>query len=110
VPREVSASWGNAGGGRGMHALRAQAVAARSFALAYGGQLCDTTACQAYGGASAEQALTDQAIAETVGRVRVWPNGNVVSTEYSASNGPRTAGGTFPPVDDPWDDVAGNPN
>ncbi len=36
--------------------------------------------------------------------------GSIVSTEFSASNGPRTAGGTFPPVDDPLDDVPGNPN
>lgn len=34
ISREVSTSWGNAGGGAGMNALRAQAVAARSFALA----------------------------------------------------------------------------
>jgi hypothetical protein len=33
-----------------------------------------------------------------------------VATEFSASNGPRTAGGIFPAVDDPYDDVAGNPN
>ena len=36
-------------------------------------------------------------------------NGALVSTEFSASNGPRTAGGSFPAVDDPWDDVPGNP-
>ena len=33
VPREVSASWGSAGSGAGMNALRAQSVAARSYAL-----------------------------------------------------------------------------
>ncbi len=33
VSREVSTSWGNAGGGAGINALRAQAVAARSYAL-----------------------------------------------------------------------------
>ena len=32
VPRESPASWGDAGGGRGMNALMAQAVAARSYA------------------------------------------------------------------------------
>ena len=36
IPREVPASWGNAGNGLGMNALRAQAVAARSFALTQG--------------------------------------------------------------------------
>ncbi len=125
VPREVSASWGNAGGGAGMHALRAQAVGARSYALSQDrysyARTCDTTACQAYGGsarrtgaaASAntlEHPLTDQAIAETAGRVRVWPDGTLVSTEYSASNGPRTAGGAFPAVDDAGDSVPANPN
>ena len=34
VPRESPASWGASGGGLGLHALRAQAVAARSYALA----------------------------------------------------------------------------
>ena len=33
LSREVSTSWGNAGGGAGMNALWAMAVAARSFAL-----------------------------------------------------------------------------
>lgn len=126
VPREVSASWGNAGDGAGMHALRAQAVAARSYALSQDrysyAKTCDTTACQAYGGAarrtgaaasasSLEHPLTDQAIRETAGVVRVWPDGTIVSTEYSASNGPRTAGGAFPAVDDvPGDGVSANPN
>jgi peptidoglycan hydrolase-like amidase len=125
VPREVSASWGSAGDGRGMHALRAQAVAARSYALSQNrysyAKTCDTTACQAYGGAARrssatagpsvlEHPLTDQAIADTAGKVRRRSNGSLVSTEYSASNGPRTAGGAFPAIDDPLDDVAANPN
>ena len=58
---------------------------------------------------SFEEANTDRAINDTAGVVRLR-NGAVVSTEFSASNGPRTAGGNFPPVDDPWDDVPGNPN
>jgi hypothetical protein len=59
---------------------------------------------------SVEYTLTDDAIAATGGHVRLWPNGDIVSTEFSASNGPRTAGGAFPAADDPWDDVAANPN
>ena len=58
VPREMPASWGSAGvGGRGMEALKVQAVAARSYALGSsprspsGATTCDTTACQVYGGA-----------------------------------------------------------
>jgi Stage II sporulation protein len=129
VPREVSASWGSAGGGAGMNALRAQAVAARSYAVSQnryssGGAVyaktCDTSSCQVYGGAATrvspnatpvvrEHPLTDQGIAETATVVRRTPAGAIVSTEFSASNGPRTAGGSFPSVDDPWDDVPGNP-
>jgi len=127
VPKEVSALWGNAGAGAGMNSLRAQSVAARSFGLSqarysYAGT-CDTSSCQVYGGAarrssptsttvvSVEHDNTDQAIVDTVGIVRVW-NGtrDIVSTEFSASNGPRTAGGSFPAVNDPLDDVSGNPN
>ncbi|MGH9134596.1 MAG: hypothetical protein ACRDZZ_11705, partial [Ilumatobacteraceae bacterium] len=44
----------------------------------------------------------------TAGNVRVNGNG-IVSTEFSASNGPRTAGGSFPSVDDPADSVPANP-
>jgi peptidoglycan hydrolase-like amidase len=139
VSREVSTSWGNAGSGAGMNALRAQAVAARSFALASnryassGGYAitCDTTVCQAYGGAARrvtpttalvagvtceagnatfECANTNRAIAETAGRVLRWPDGRIAVTEFSASNGPVTAGGTFPSIADPYDNVPANPN
>jgi hypothetical protein len=139
VSREVSTSWGNAGGGAGMNALRAQAVAARSYGLSqnrYANQggyatTCDSTACQAFGGAARrssplaatssggtcesgnatfECANTNRAIADTANRVRRFSNGTIAATEFSASNGPRTAGGTFPSVLDPADDVAANPN
>jgi peptidoglycan hydrolase-like protein with peptidoglycan-binding domain len=124
VPREVAASWGSAGGGAGMNALRAQAVAARSYALKEArysyAKTCDTSSCQVYGGAATrplptsagiitgEQVLSNQAVAETATVVRLR-DGVLVSTEFSASNGPRTAGGSYPAVDDPWDDVPGNP-
>ncbi|HSL73204.1 MAG TPA: SpoIID/LytB domain-containing protein [Ilumatobacteraceae bacterium] len=125
VPREVAASWGNAGGGRGMNALRAQAVAARSYGLQQNrysyAKTCDSMSCQVYAGAatrpapggpvtSVEQTLTDTAIAETAGKIRRWSSGAIVSTEFSASNGPRTAGYPFPAVDDAGDATRGNPN
>jgi peptidoglycan hydrolase-like protein with peptidoglycan-binding domain len=126
VPRESPASWGDAADGAGMHALRAQSVAARSSALTqnrYGyAATCDTSSCQVYGGAAArisastanslsyEHTNTDNAIADTSGVVRTWPgSGDIVSTEFSASNGPSTAGGAFPSVADPLDDNPGNP-
>jgi Stage II sporulation protein len=123
VPREVSASWGLSGGGAGMNALMAQAVAARSYALSQNrysyAKTCDSSTCQVYGGAGRranavapferlEHDLTNQAVDGTAGQILV-KNGAVVSAEFSASNGPRTAGGAFPAIDDPWDDVPGNP-
>jgi peptidoglycan hydrolase-like protein with peptidoglycan-binding domain len=125
VPKEISASWAQAGGGRGAEAVRAQAVAARSYGLQQNrysyAATCDSQSCQVYGGAATrpvatgtatlvEDFRTDQAIAATARVVRKWPNGSIVSTEFSASNGPRTAGGVFPPVDDPADAIANNPN
>ena len=141
IPREVSASWGEAGGGAGVNALRAQAVAARSYGLEqrrnyfYDGTstryatTCDTTACQVYGGAARrgaatgnpedrEDPRTDAAVKATANVVRRWPadhpdtskRGQLVSTEFSASNGPRTAGGEFPAVNDIGDDTLSNPN
>lgn len=125
IPKEVYASWGTAAGGKGMNALQAQAVAARSYALAQNrypyAQTCDSSACQVYGGAATrpsatgdaravEHPNTDTAISSTAGTVRKWPNGSIVSTEFSDSNGPRTAGGAFPPIDDPFDNVSGNRN
>ncbi|MCB0966958.1 MAG: peptidoglycan-binding protein, partial [Ilumatobacter sp.] len=119
VPKEVSASWP-------ADSLRAQAVAARSYGLAQNrysyASTCDTSSCQVYFGAatrggaasssptSVEHVLTNAAIDHTAGKVRVW-NGtnNIVTTEFSASNGPQTAGGTFPSIADPFDDVALNP-
>ena len=135
LSREVSSSWGNAGGGAGMQALYAMAVAARSFALSQHrysyGDTCDTTSCQLYGGsayrASAtaptsyrtvrvcespnltfECGTTNRAVSDTSGRVRTWPNGSIISAEYSASHGPYSAGGPFPVVDDSASNVPQN--
>jgi SpoIID/LytB domain protein len=122
VPRESPASWGDLGGGKGMQALKAQAVAARSYATAGGyapyAKTCDTTACQVYGGraqqingqyADLEDPRTDNAVAQTAGQVRML-NGSVARTEFSSSTGGYTAGGTFPAVPDDGDATASNPN
>ncbi len=125
VPRESPASWGSAGGGRGMQALMAQAVAARSYALSgtrpSGATTCDSTACQVYEGAAfqawsrpqtiLDAAAANDAIDRTAGVVRVSPGtGAVVRTEFSSSTGGWTAGGTFPAVEDLGDAAASNPN
>jgi peptidoglycan hydrolase-like amidase len=123
VPRESPASWASLGGGRGAQALRAQAVAARSYALASirivnVARTCDTTACQVYGGAGlltgttwtlTEDSRTDAAIGATAGVVRL-KNGAPVRTEFSSSTGGYTAGGAFPAVADAGDSIAINPN
>lgn len=111
VPRESPASWGDTAGGAGMNALRAQSVAARSYAATetrYPGlaNTCDSQDCQVYLGAALREGVseqpynledprTDLAIAETAGVVIRGRNGAVVRTEFSSSNGGRTAGGIF---------------
>jgi SpoIID/LytB domain protein len=122
IPRESPASWGNLGSGKGMEALKAQAVAARSYSAAenrYPGvaKTCDTTACQVYNGASQtingstvkEEPQTNTAVDATGGEVRLL-NGAVARTEFSSSTGGYTAGGTFPAVVDEGDATATNPN
>jgi SpoIID/LytB domain protein len=126
IAREVSASWADLGGGRGAAAVRAQAVAARSYATAGDGRwgtfasTCDDTSCQVYSGVSFrptggalavyEDRRTDQAVADTAGQVRKWSDGRVASTEFSSSSGGWTAGGAFPAVVDDGDDIGNNPN
>jgi SpoIID/LytB domain protein len=71
-------------------ALKAQAVAARSYALgsgarhqALGFDLCDAEHCQVYGGTSSENPATDQAIEQTRGEVLTC-NGRIIAAPYSA--------------------------
>lgn len=89
VPSEMPSSWE-------LEALKAQAIAARSYALAnlgkrasLGFDLKDTPEDQAYGGASAETAKTNSAVEETDGLVLTY-NYKVVSAYYSASAGGKT--------------------
>ncbi len=89
VPSEMPSGWE-------MEALKAQAVAARSYALAnlgkrasLGFDLKDTPEDQAYGGASAETARTNSAVDETSGLVLTY-NYKVVPAYYSASAGGKT--------------------
>ena len=125
VPRESPASWGDLAGGRGMNALRAQAVAARSYALAGSARLsgaatCDTTACQVYLGAyewpysgsrkALEDPRSDRAVTETAGQVMRTAAGNVARTEFSSSTGGWTTGSAFTNVQDLGDAVSWNPN
>jgi stage II sporulation protein D len=70
-------------------ALRAQAIAARTYALqavAAGRTLCSDDQCQVYLGQTAEYAAMDRAVADTRGRVVVY-GGALAETVYSANGG-----------------------
>jgi stage II sporulation protein D len=86
-----------------LEALKAQAIAARSYALNHMGQfaakgydICATPACQVYRGRGTEQALTDQAVAETRGLV-ASAAGRPVNALYTSTCGGHTedAGNIF---------------
>ena len=77
-------------------AHKAQAIAARSYALANLGKrakdgydLKDTPEDQAYGGATAETIQTNDAVKETEGIVLIY-DGKIIPAYYSASAGGRT--------------------
>jgi SpoIID/LytB domain protein len=136
VPRESPPSWGD---GAGAAALGTQAVAARSYALSENrfrlpnngplyAKTCDDQDCQVYGGAGVkavgkttftrlEDSRTDNAVmVMTPGAVRLRPDGQVAVTEFSASTGGLTTGGslgggfTYDAVIDDGDDTPANPN
>ncbi|MDO9176277.1 MAG: SpoIID/LytB domain-containing protein, partial [Actinomycetota bacterium] len=84
IAKEMSPSWATAGGGKGAQALQAQAVAARSYALAENkysyAKTCDLV-CQYYMGAATRNSVggaytqveypgTDAAVLATAGVVR----------------------------------------
>lgn len=88
VPAEMSASWP-------MAALKAQAVAARSYALSLAGShadydLCATVSCQVYRGVDAERPRSDAAVQATSGVVVTYA-GSVARTYYHADSGGVTA-------------------
>ena len=110
VPRESYGSWPT-------EALAAQAVAARSYAIAYTGggvnPICDSPYCQVYGGdpvnwiGASAASHSNGAVTETGNEVLMLGS-NVALTEYSASTGGYTAGGTFPAVVDSGDATSSN--
>ncbi len=89
VPSEMPSKWNQ-------EALKAQAIAARSYAIANRGKraskgydLKDTPEDQAYGGASSETAETNRAVASTKGVVVTY-NQKIIPAYYSASAGGQT--------------------
>lgn len=86
LPKEMSSSYP-------IEALKAQAVAARSYAMgninrhgSQGYDVCNTQCCQVYGGVASEVAKCSSAVNETAGMVAYY-NGQPVSCYYSANNG-----------------------
>lgn len=112
VPREMPASWKP-------HAVRAQAVAARTYASyelqhprARHYQLCDTSACQVYGGYSSEDPRSNDAVVKTAGRILTFDDGPAF-TQFSSSSGGWTSANQFsylPAQEDPYDGWTGNKN
>jgi stage II sporulation protein D len=111
VANESPASWP-------IEALKAQAVAARSYALGTGSGNAvfdhyDTTASQVYGGYSSETAQTNRAVSRTAGQV-LRHDGKVIVAYFHSTSGGYTennenifVGGTplayIRGVEDPWD-------
>lgn len=79
-----------------LEALKAQAVAARTYTVAHlgdhddeGWDICDTPACQVYHGAGVEHRLTDRAVAETAGLVATF-DGAPIDAMYTSTCGGHT--------------------
>lgn len=109
VAREMPASWAAA-------ALQSQAVAARTYAASERADhassyydLCDTTACQVYGGLADEDSRTNAGIADTSGRALAYA-GKYAFAQFSSSNGGWSSDGGKPYLQafaDPYDKAVG---
>ena len=105
VASEMPTSWH-------YEAVRAQTVAARSYAVrirdfySYDGyDICDTTACQVYGGINRETAGGNAAVKATNGTIVTY-KGAAALTQFASSNGGHSAQGDHPylaPKRDPYD-------
>ena len=111
VPFEMPASWHP-------EAVKAQAIAARTYATWSRNQsrgryyqICDTTACQVYGGASGEDVRSNQAVNATTRQILTYA-GEPAFTQFSSSSGGWTSAGSVPYLpaqEDPFDGWDGNP-
>lgn len=115
VPEEMSESWP-------AEALKAQAVAARTFALYTkdeekhsGYDLCSSTHCQAYGGVDSEAASVNAAVDATRGEILQYA-GKVIYAAFHSDSGGYTAnseevwGGRQPYLRSVKDDTTGAPH
>ena len=121
LPREMPDSW------PAPAAHQAQAVAARSYALSVESpganwDICDTTACQVYGGqamVAANGAVTpleganSNAAVDATSGIALYYQGAPAFAQFSASNGGQEAAGSKPYLvaqADPYDTAAVDPN
>lgn len=93
-----------------LEALKAQAVAARTYAarnlrdfITEGYDICPGPACQAYNGFSGEDPLSNQAVKETAGQVLAY-QGKLIDALYTSTCGGETSdvGTMFPGRTDPY--------
>src|SRR5437867_754040 len=93
-----------------LEGLKAQAVAARTYAVRNLGQfrtegydICPGPACQAYNGFSSEDPLADQAVRETAGLIITY-EGKPIDALFTATCGGETSdvGTMFPGRTDPY--------
>lgn len=93
-----------------LEALKAQAMAARTYAIsrmgeyrAEGYDICATPACQVYGGHSTEHSLSNRAVDETRLLVITW-NGKPIDALYTSTCGGETSdvGVMFPGRSEPY--------
>ena len=89
LPEEMPTDWPE-------EALKAQAVAARTYALKHRGRheedgydLCDTTHCQVYEGLDSVTARTDKAISDTYGEV-LTHNDKLIEAYFHTDSGGMT--------------------
>ncbi|MHB1393120.1 MAG: SpoIID/LytB domain-containing protein [Clostridia bacterium] len=89
VPSEMPAAWH-------IEALKAQAVAARNYAVvtmgrhsAQGFDLCNTEHCQAYNGIGQESSRPTEAVNATKGKIITY-DGKLISTYFHSSSGGHT--------------------
>jgi SpoIID/LytB domain protein len=111
IPREMPASWQP-------EAVKAQAVAARTYATWSRDQfptryyqICDTSYCQVYGGAGAEDPRSNAAVSATANQILTF-DGKPAFAQFSSSSGGWTSAGSVPYLAakaDPYDDYDGNP-
>jgi stage II sporulation protein D len=107
VPAEMPTSWA-------ANAVRAQAVAARSYAVRLqkfagnsGYDICDTIACQVYRGMGLETSGGNAAVKATTGTIVTY-QGVVALTQFASSNGGHSARGDYSYLvaqRDPYDGV-----